>query len=156
MAVLTIEQSTAKMLYKHVPSWFQRTLEEAFGKENVIESIMDKVKTYQDAVAFADAATLQECSIYPTDTHDIVVYKKLKLIERVLNEGWLPDWNNTEQYKYYPYFAVSGGFDFSLSDCCAASTGTDVGSRLCFHSRDLAVYAGKQFTQLYQYFLTIK
>lgn len=90
MAVLTIEQSTAKMLYKHVPSWFQRTLEEAFGKENVIESIMDKVKTYQDAVAFADAATLQECSIYPTDTHDIVVYKKLKLIARVLNEGCYP------------------------------------------------------------------
>jgi hypothetical protein len=75
------------------------------------------------------------------------------VICRVLNEGWSPDWNNSSEYKYYPWFKMSGlglsydGYGFTHSD-------TYVGSSPCFKSSELAEYAGKQFISIYKDFLS--
>lgn len=29
---------------------------------------------------------------------------KLQIVEEVYAQGWIPDWNNSNEYKYYPYF----------------------------------------------------
>lgn len=68
----------------------------------------------------------------------------------VLNEGWLPDYSDLTQRKYYPYFYLSSGFVFGSADCADSSAYTASASRLCFKNSDLAIYAGKTFTPEYK------
>jgi hypothetical protein len=83
-------------------------------------------------------------------------YAKLFIIIEALNEGWQPDWNNDDEYKYYPWLWVKpnvknpSGFWLSCDGCGYGDSGTSVGSRLCFKSRELAEYAGKQFQGIYE------
>jgi hypothetical protein len=47
------------------------------------------------------------------------------------------------------------GVGFSYVDCVRWLTSSDVGSRLCFKSSELAEYAGKTFESIYKDFLTL-
>ena len=92
--------------------------------------------------------------INSNDTKDEVAYKKLKIVVRAINGDWTPDFSNSSQYKYYPYFDLSGGcrFCFAFYDCSATvSVG---GVRLCFESKEKSNFAGKTFEPLYADLLT--
>jgi len=86
----------------------------------------------------------------------MTAHAKLVIIAEALNEGWTPDWGNREWDKYYPWFnrggsSVSG---FSYFGCGRWVWTSCSGFRLCFKSRYLAQYAGKQFLDLFKdYFL---
>ncbi|MEI7424468.1 MAG: hypothetical protein WCK18_20370, partial [Prolixibacteraceae bacterium] len=66
-----------------------------------------------------------------------------------------PDWNNTDQRKWWPYFNLSSGFGFSYSFFGYGYASTFVGSRLCFETSEKSNYAANQFIDLYKEFLTI-
>jgi hypothetical protein len=88
---------------------------------------------------------------------DEVAYKMIKEIVKAFNEGWLPDWTNSNEYKYYPWFKMgspSGG-GFSFDDFAYWLATSVVGSRLCFKSADLAKHAGQLFESIYKDFLTV-
>lgn len=99
---------------------------------------------------------------------DEIAYKKMKVITRALNtdqetkEAWTPDWSNYDQGKYYPWFDMdadekdAAGVGFSFLGYDSDLTLSDVGSRLCFKSRELAKYAGQQFTEIYKEYFVIK
>ena len=91
---------------------------------------------------------------------DEVARKKLEVITAALNEGWSPDWNNTSEYKYYPYFYIeprkhgaSAGLSYANTSNAASYAFAHFGSRLCFHEPDAARYAGRTFTELYEQLL---
>ena len=91
---------------------------------------------------------------------DEVARKKLEVITVALNEGWSPDWNNTDEYKYYPYFYIEprkhgapAGLSSANALSAASFTAASIGSRLCFHEPDAARYAGRTFTELYEQLL---
>lgn len=79
------------------------------------------------------------------------------IIFKAINQGWVPDWGNTSEYKYYPWFWVApSGAGFSLSTHYYSNTSTDVGSRLCTNTSEKAQYIAKQFEAEYQeYFLNL-
>lgn len=106
-------------------------------------------------------------------TQDLIAYLKLRIIVAALNEGWEPKFAKGE-YRYYPWFYLytkeqydelddeekgrcvlrSGGSSSSVYGFvyCSASydashSSTYSGSRLAFKTRELAAYAGKQFTE---------
>jgi hypothetical protein len=84
----------------------------------------------------------------------IVAHAKLVIITEALNEGWTPDWENSDEWKYYPWFDMSSGSGLSFDGCAYRFSHSGVGSRLCFKTAELAKYAGTQFKKLYtQYFL---
>lgn len=71
------------------------------------------------------------------------------IIAQALNGTWKPDWSDSSQYKWYPWFYMNGPgfrFDHARYDF----TTSLVGSRLCFKSEAIATYAGKQFLELYK------
>lgn len=77
------------------------------------------------------------------------------MVAKAINKGWEPDWNNSNQYKWWPYFDLSSGFGFSYSDYGYGGTDTSAsGSRLCFESEDKSEYAATQFIEIYKQFLT--
>jgi len=150
---MKIEKSTAKKLYPKAEDWFKKELEEAFGKDCFRNKSFEEIKTFEDACMELD---LNPQAVYfVSATPDEIAYKKLKIIIAAINQGWTPDWSNASQYKYYPYFEfLSSGFGFSVAGYCCGGAGATVGSRLCFETREKAIYAGKQFLQLYKDFLT--
>lgn len=106
-------------------------------------------------------------------TQDLIAYLKLRIIVAALNEGWEPKFEKGE-YRYYPWFYLytkeqydelddeekgrcvlrSGnssnsynGFVYCYASDVASSSSANYGSRLVFRTRELAAYAGRQFTE---------
>ena len=104
---------------------------------------------------------------------DVVAYLKLRIIVAALNEGWEPKFEKGE-YRYFPWFYLytkeqydelddeekgrcvlrSGnytnafyGFVNVNASYGASFSNTFFGSRLAFRTRELAAYAGRQFTE---------
>lgn len=76
---------------------------------------------------------------------------KMIVIAEALNEGWIPDWDTYNEYKYYPWFEMSpSSFAFGGSFCDSASAAAGSGSRLKFRTRELSEYAAKQFIDIWK------
>jgi hypothetical protein len=154
MKQLQIDGKKAKQLYSTASPEWKATFEDTFGKEYFSQKITDRVKTFEDACEVLGVGP--SYSFNSTDSKDEIAYKKLKIIIQALNEGWTPDWSNSNQKKWYPWMKWNGsGFGFSDSYCDYWATRTCVGSRLCFKSEELAIYAAKQFEAIYNDFLTL-
>lgn len=136
-----------------------------FYKEEDYEEITDRVKTYEDACKVLGVEPINEQNAKAQGFRsDEIARRKLETIAAALNEGWKPDWNNTDQYKYYPYFYIqenakgkgSAGLSYASTNNAATNTYAAVGSRLCFYASRLARYASNQFTDLYEQILIEK
>lgn len=114
------------------------------------------------------------------DDSDIWAYLKLRIICAALNEGWEPQFTEDE-YRYYPYFylytqeeidrideddkeqllvvggyAINGarcGLSYAYSISAFSISGTHIGARLAFKTRELAKYAGTQFAEIWSAFV---
>lgn len=135
-----------------------------FYKEEDYEEITDRVKTYEDACKVLGVEPINEQNAKAQGFRsDEIARRKLETIAAALNEGWKPDWNNTDQYKYYPYFYIQenakgafAGLSCANTSHAASNTNASLGSRLCFYASRLARYAGNQFTDLYEQILIEK
>ena len=120
-----------------------------------------RVTSYEEACERVGVEPLTEERIKALELRpDEVARKKLEVITAALNEGWSPDWNNTDEYKYYPYFYIeprkygaAAGLSYAHTHNAASYTDANIGSRLCFHEPDAARYAGRTFTELYEQLL---
>lgn len=115
------------------------------------EKITDRVKSFEDACGILGISVSSVFS--KSDSKDEIAYKKIKVIIKALNEGWIPNWENTNEYKWFPYFEYNSGFGFSTLGADHRVTGTTVGSRLVYKSEELSNYAAKQFDDIYNDFL---
>lgn len=75
--------------------------------------IKDCVKTFEDALALCPLETDNAIDFLKYNGADTAMlaaqaYLKLSIIAEALNEGWTPDWDNSSEIKYYPYFKMSG------------------------------------------------
>lgn len=134
-----------------------------FGKKETINTltITERVKSFEDACAelgiksknFFSGCVCDELT--ESDVKAIVAYAQLIIIARALNGVWKPNWEDANEYKYWPYFNMQSGVGFSFVGCAYWFAATAVGSRLCFKSREVALYAGKQFEELYKDYLLL-
>ena len=119
------------------------------------------IKTFEDACTklALDPTQLPDVSMIPEEFRKPIINAyKLMIIYKAINDGWVPDWNNRDQYKYFPWYGVlSSGFGFSTSSYDYARANTVVGSRLCTDTSEKAMYVAEQFKAEYQeYFLYSK
>lgn len=109
----------------------------------------------------------------------ILAYMRLAIIAYALNEGWEPKFT-TDEYRYYPWFCLytqkeidemdeedkgrvlgrsgssanaGAGVAYSSTYDASTTSNTSGGGRLCFKTRDLAEYAGKQFIDIWAEFM---
>ena len=78
-----------------------------YTEEQEYTDICERVKSYADACAVLgvgkmDEKAMKACSFRP----DEIARRKLETITEALNEGWRPDWSNTDEPKYYPWFYI--------------------------------------------------
>lgn len=152
MQQLKIDELKAKALYPTASKEFKAMLEDSFGKDFFSQKITDRVKSFEDACLLT--GRVADDADFHTGTPDEIAYKKLKVIALALNEGVTLSFANSNQKKWRPWFEYSGsGFRFYDTYCGFTFTTATGGSRLCFHSEELARYAGTQFIDLYNQLL---
>ena len=115
-----------------------------------------EIKTFEDACkALNITPATFDFSLMPIEHQkSMAAYCKLVVIANALNEDWKADFENANQIKYVPYFIYRSGFGLSYHGYDYWNTSALVGSRLCYKSRELAIYAAKQFADIYNDFLS--
>lgn len=121
-------------------------------------NILDHLKSWSDACGLKgiDPVDSMPFESPKNDLEEAVnANYQMYIITELLCQGWQADYNDRDQYKYYPWFKWSGsGFGFSHTYCVHWLANTLVGSRLVFPTSELAEYAGTQFIDIYNKFLT--
>lgn len=164
MKTLQIDEKKAKGLYENASPEFQAMLEDTFGKK-FFKSIQDRIKSYEDAcrelgIDPEDLPEVDNCE--PEDQASIIAFYKLTIIARALNEGWKPNWKDSSEYKWFPWFKANrgaayngayAGLSCSSTINTASPASATFGSRLCCKSDELATYFGKQFENIWSEYL---
>ncbi len=88
----------------------QNPMQKVYDYHNTTEEEFDRL--YKNVSEFAKAQEIE------------------RMIVNFYNKGEQPDWNNSNQYKYYPYFYLGSNFSYGGYDDCSSSS--DVSARLCF------------------------
>ena len=130
-----------------------------FTKEVEVTDIATKVKSYADACEVLGIQPMDEQQLKAAGfRQDEIARRQLETIVEALNEGWKPDWNDTNQDKYTVWFWIKpdkrgkayAGLAFAYTNYAPSHSYTVLGSRLCFHTPTLARYAANTFTRLYE------
>lgn len=130
------------------------------GKPNNDFTVSKKVLS-GNCVQLADVARLVQ-DVNPNHIKALIALNELFTIAEAWNkaDNFVPDFSDSSQYKYYPWFVYDegvAGFVYAFTHRTATHTNADVGSRLCFKTRNRAMQFGKQFVDLYnQVFLFSK
>ena len=141
-------------------------------EEREYEDITNRVKSYADACKVLGIEPMDEDSMKAQGFRpDEIARRQLETITEALNEGWKPNWADTDEYKFYPWFDIEvsrvqtedvdtlgapAGLSCAYTTAAASTAIAYIGSRLCFHDRETARYAGRTFTDLYAQILIEK
>lgn len=84
-----------------------------------------KITSYEDACKVLNIQPINEevFNAFPKeDQRSMLAYHKLTVITRALNNGWKPNWDDQNEWKYYPLFRyVNAGLSCALTINAAAS-----------------------------------
>lgn len=133
---------------------------------------------------FVEAASSASYRYPEKENNDIIAYLKARVIVAALNEGWVPEYTEEEE-RWYPWYrlytqeevddmseeqkeeigllawggsAYDGsycGLGYVSSNLAFAYSSSSFGGRLAFKSKELAVYAGRQFIEVFADFCFI-
>lgn len=143
------------------------------------KNVMDRVKTFEDACIETGTDIQAFNEITKNLDEHVVTYMKLSIITKALNEDDKFPYFTKEEWRYYPYFwlytkdeyekmnakdrekvsrilfrscgnaSSSGGVAYAYAENDGSGADDGVGARLVFRTKELALYAGKQFIDLY-------
>lgn len=176
MENIVLNKQNVEAAYKVADDNTKAVLTALFG-ESVVkpvrpEDVKERVKSYEDACEELGIPVVTDWGDMKIDE---IAYAKLKTIVWALNEGWVPDWEDSDQYKYWVWFNMSdlnqwysrvvarsciysytyGGVAFAYCNNTSTYTNSVYGSRLALKSRDLAIYCGNTFASLWAEYLLI-
>lgn len=92
--------------------------------------------------------------VNPNHIKALIALNELFTIAEAWNkaDNFVPDFGNTSQYKYFPWFVYNkgaAGFVYAHTISAASYSYANFGSRLCFKTAERAEQFGKQFEPLY-------
>lgn len=154
MRTLQIKQDSLLVAFRNAGKEGKQVLSDLFGKQVALyDNITDRVKSFEDACQVLGISTnVPEVKGLPRKHQKAIITNyKLIVIAEALNEGWKPNWQDSDEYKYYPWFDMSNpaGVGYSFTYNTASNTYAYFGSRLCLKNRELAIYFGQTFTDLF-------
>lgn len=169
------QQNELTAVYTQLNDEQKAVLNDIFGEDTFKpKDIRDRVKTFEDACTVLGIDPDEWKKKHLMFDKDVLAYLKLRVITQALNEGWYPKFTEDER-RYYPWFyiltqeeydnlsaeekrrCVGAGAVVGLV-CASANhaswlSNTHQCARLAFSNYDLAVYAGKQFIDIWADFV---
>lgn len=129
------------------------TFEKIVFKE-IKKDVLERIKTFKDVLSDLgendeEVKTYQKL-ISANVTGKTLAFQQCVLISKCLNEGWISNWDNSNEDKYFVYFDMRNKGSFGGG--CGLWRGAYAGSlaALCFKTSELAKYAGKKFEDIYR------
>ena len=130
----------------------------------IVTQLKKQLTSFEDAckILGLDAEkVVPDFSNYPeADKKAMIAHAKLVIIAKAANQlandgkEHKPDWNDGKWNKYYPWFYMGGSLGFRCYDYDYWDSYSNVGSRLCYISREVAEYVQETFFELYkEYFV---
>jgi hypothetical protein len=147
---IQVDEELIKKAYSEADSDQRKLIEKYFTI--ISGKIQDRINTWQKVL---DSSGLLETEIVPykgsnltREQKSINAQAKWFKIAEIWNEGWTPNWKNTNEYKYRPYKSFSGG-SVGVHVDVAWSTGVlDAPSGLHFKSKELSEAFVKNFSDI--------
>lgn len=133
----------------------QKELIKQYFKINTFD--LNSIKSFDDILKIS-GKTIEDVLIYksPKTAKEVRLnaLSKIELIKEVVNQGWIENWNDRNELKYYPWFNFnSGGFRFVVS----GSGCSHFLSGLAFYkTKQISDFVGKTFLKEYKEFATGK
>ncbi len=153
---LKINARAAKKLYLKASNEMKALLEESFGKDKLELKVTEWMFEFNDVLEYHEKTLTSFDDMTYDLKEDEVAYIALKLITAALNEDWVPDWDDTSKFKYYPCFDMRSK-NFAFVTAKKVAVGEDsvmmVNSPFVFKSHRLAVHAGVYFISFFKSFL---
>lgn len=130
----------------------KKELENITPKEPVTITDFNDIETYEQCCAIADEPIALPFPEAVTDNHNwLNACHQIYVITRAYNGKKLPDWDNTNEKKWWPVFDMRiSGFVFLGSYYDWTITVTDGGSRFAFITKDRCDKAAKQFLPIFE------
>lgn len=156
---IEIEEETILKGYNQANSE-QKVLLEKYFKINKPINLIEKIKTWKDVLKYAKEKGYTFNLPYPEKTKvkeeiSLNALCKIHLLAKVFNENWVADFNNSNQYKYYPWFEKkSSGWVFDVADYLRSNS-SGWGSFSYFKNSDIVNYIGnnQEFINIYNEYL---
>lgn len=149
---LTLEKALST--YKNGDADTKKLLINLYGSEHFITDIKDKVTSYESACAILGRKVLSVDDfkqLFGKQAEKQFAGHKIQIGIEAINEGWVPDFDNENQYKYYNWFYnKKRGFDCSVRYYYGVS---DLGSSFYIENREKAEVIAKVFKEDYILYL---
>jgi hypothetical protein len=149
MKNIQLSEQKARELYQTASSELKQILEENFTKELLSGKITDRIKCWADV----ERELGHPVNIYPFGNDKqlkaLSAFNKIQSLSKVLNEGWKPDFSNTNEYKWYPYFRKDARSGWVFYSAAYGRYGAAMGSGFYFKTEELAKHAAKYFMDVY-------
>lgn len=116
-------------------------------KLTLIEKIRKSVNPYKEV---CKELNIRELTISSFNSLPLEQRKKALTLHKILNiekvfaEGWIKNWNNRNEYKYYPYY-IKEDSGWRLYSCSYASPGAPA----YYKTREIALFIGEIFKDIY-------
>ena len=168
---IEIEKSNLVAAYNVAAGNVKQVLLTMFGKDAVMPDKPDysdyhNIKTMDDVFA-ATGCNKEEFEKKLADLpEDVQAFMLLRLIRKALNPTWIPNWADTDEYKYFPYFSIeipagvgSASYGSFLGVSCLYSNGVASSSRasyggaLASENREIAIWFGEHFAEIWKGYL---
>ena len=174
------QQNELTAVYTQLNDEQKAVLNEIFGEDTFKpKDIRDRVKNFEDACTVLGIDPDEWKKRHLMFDKDVLAYLKLRVISKALNEGWYPKFTEDER-RYYPWFYIItkeeydnlsaeekrrcvgrannnayavGGLVYAYASLASSNSYANYGARLAFSNYDLAVYAGKQFIDIWADFV---
>lgn len=144
------DQDNHFMAYKII----QQKIAQLKKKKFLIVDIRERVQTFDDILRIS-GRKIEDIILFPEPKNKTQLStnagEKIKLISEVYNEGFIFNWDDSNQYKYIPYFERKGSvwvFRYSYW-----ATDAYCGAGFWYASSDLAEDAGRKFIEIYREWL---
>lgn len=155
METFSVEKSFILEAHKSACNDWKKRIEQQFP-DAFPKKLTERIKSFDDILKISGKTESQVLPYRnPQNKNEIAInaYAKIQLVSEVLNDGWVADFNNQNEAKWYPWFEKkSSGWvlgSCGYCDCLYAAAGAG-----CFYkSEELALFAGKTFLDVYKEYL---
>lgn len=152
-----------KELKIEVPKGFEidqvnSTFEKIVFKETK-KDIKDRIKNFDDVLKELGSSDDDVINYKVVSSNNISKFilasLQIKMIAKVLNEGWIPNWENNSEYKWYPWVSLNQDNELPLDSCLYCVSYACCSAHFCFKSKDVCEYALKTFSKEYSEYFKI-
>lgn len=151
MKQLQLNEQDALKLYPDASAEMKTIFESTFGKRFFSQKITDRVHDWEDICGIIVDQYGMSNTPFSNSRNAIEksanAFVKLCMIAKVYNEGTILNWENSDQYRYFPYKSLSGGRWVMGVNCWFSFHGYPCG--LYFKSKELCEDAMTKFKEIF-------